>query len=63
MAAPAFSFPLAGCGLLFLDRTFGRPMQQMSRDSDPMHSVIRVGLVLCAAVAVYALAVVLLVSP
>jgi hypothetical protein len=35
-------------------------MQQMS---DPMLGVVRVGLVLCAAVAVYALAVVLLVSP
>ena len=35
----------------------------MSMGRDPMLSLIHIGLVLCAAVAIYALAVVLLVSP
>jgi hypothetical protein len=40
-----------------------RPLQQMSADRDPMPSIVRVGLVVSAVVAIYALAVVLLVSP
>jgi len=38
-------------------------MQQMSTHRDPMPSVVRVGLVVSAVVAIYAPAVVLLVSP
>ena len=38
-------------------------MPQMATRRDPMRSTVGVGLALCAAVALYALAVVLLVSP
>jgi len=38
-------------------------MQQMTTRHDPMRSFVRVGVALCAAVAIYVLAVVLLVSP
>jgi hypothetical protein len=38
-------------------------MQQMSTGRDPLRTVIWVGLAACAVVALYALAVVLLVSP
>jgi hypothetical protein len=38
-------------------------MQQMPTHRDPMPSIVRVGLVLSAVVAIYVLAVVLLVSP
>ena len=51
------------CGPPLLPQELGRPMQQMSTRRDPMRSPVRVGLALCAAVALYALAVVLLVSP
>jgi hypothetical protein len=38
-------------------------MQQLSNRRDPLRSTVGVGLAVCAAVALYALAVVLLVSP
>jgi hypothetical protein len=38
-------------------------MQQMSTRRDPTRSAVRIGLALCAVVALYTLAVVLLVSP
>jgi hypothetical protein len=38
-------------------------MQQLPTRRDPMPSIVRIGLVLSAVVAIYALAVVLLVSP
>ena len=51
------------CGPPLFHKSCGRPMPQMSTRRDPMRSTVGVGLAVCAAVALYALAVVLLVSP